>query len=313
MNHDYHILLFTTCYSLKSIIETFEQNFTLSSLAKTIVRSSLASFESLDACIIPSLQTRGSSVVFSQLLEQHFNEEVDNFKNAIQEIIDSQAFASCYLDILTQTLTACDKEYNKAALEDTVQMGQFLLENFQVPSNEKELQKDLDLKELHTKFTLMIKECQAVLKCDTEQQVETTRILKRFKILRCVLRKLIDKMCGRSAIGDGNKSQMFIMSEDLNDSEQMLASLNISPSIQSILYNNRAHLEKRQQECLLNASLKANTSQMPLTPLRVNESNCNFTKITNKCEQNNIKPIPVANQPATRSSVRRSKFILKTA
>ena len=244
-------------------------------------------------------------------MEQHFNEEVENFKNAIQETIDSQAFATCYLDILNQTLTACDKEYNKSALEDIAQMGQFLLENFQLPSNEKELQKDLDLKKLHTKFTLMIEECQAVLKCDTEQQVATTRILKRFKILRCVLRKLIDKICGKNANDEANKSQMFIMSEDLNDSEQMFASLNISPSIQSILYDNRAPLAKRHQQCLLNDSLKANTSQMPLTPVRVNESNCNCIKQINKCEQNNIKPIPVANQPVARSSVRRSKFILK--
>ncbi|XP_073847368.1 serendipity locus protein alpha-like isoform X1 [Musca autumnalis] len=53
---------------------------------KTVVRSCLASFESLDSCIIPSLQSKVNSNMYAYVLEQHFNDEVRNFKQAIQNM-----------------------------------------------------------------------------------------------------------------------------------------------------------------------------------------------------------------------------------
>ncbi|XP_037821662.1 serendipity locus protein alpha isoform X1 [Lucilia sericata] len=236
---------------------------------KTIVRSCLASFESLDSCIIPSLQsTKGTADIFAQLLEQHFNEEVANFKKAIQEIIDSQAFASCYYELLTQVINQNDKEYNRDSLENIIKMAEFLYEHFQLPVNNKELQKEADRLELFKKFHLMLLECQAVLKCTTEK-LEPARILKRFKILRSILRKFIDELGDKGANGVANKSQMFIMSEDLSDSQKMFASIGISPSIRSILYNNNTPMENRRQQRLLNDSLKANYSKLNTTTEQV--------------------------------------------
>ncbi|KAM7345398.1 spitting Image isoform 1-T1 [Cochliomyia hominivorax] len=286
---------------------------------KTIVRSCLASFESLDSCIIPSLQSKGTSDIFAQLLEQHFNEEVTNFKKAIQEIIDSQAFASCYYDLLNQVITQNDKDYNRESLGDILKMAEFLYEHFQLPANNKVLQKAANRLELFKKFHLMLQECQATLKCAGTQDIEPQRVMKRFKILRSVLRKFIDEL-GDSK-GMAGKSQVFIMSDEItSDSQQMFASIGISPSIRSILYNNQSSIEKRRQQRLLNDSLKANNSKLPLTPPKIiapgKDMNCRALKTPqqpieiNLVNQKNIPTSVPAQQ--TRASLRR-KESLRTA
>lgn len=274
---------------------------------KTIVRSCLASFESLDSCIIPSLQSKGNSEVFAKLLEEHFNEEVANFKQAIQEIIDSHAFASCYFEILTQTIKENDKEYSKESLDDIIKMGDFLYEHFQVAVNQKELKKQADRLELFKKFTLMLQECQAVLKCTTTMLVEPQRVLKRFKILRSVLRKLIDELGESTASGAAlsNRSDVFVMSEDLSDSQRMFASIGISPSIRSILYNNNTPMAGRRQQRLASDSLKANYSKLPLTPLTTKPKHDNMA---GKLEKEQNMPGP----QIQRGSIRR-KQSLRTA
>lgn len=286
---------------------------------KTIVRSCLASFESLDSCIIPSLQSKGTSDIFAHLLEQHFNEEVSNFKKAIQEIIDSQAFASCYYELLNQTISQNDKEYNRESLEDIIKMAESLYEHFQLPVNAKVLQREGNRLELFKKFHLMVQECQAILKCSKTENVEEQRIMKRFKILRSILRKFIDELGDRNGNVGGNRSQVFIMSDELSDSQQMFASIGISPSIRSILYNNQTPMEKRREQRLLNDSLKANYSKLPLTPLATQISSENIIKTNSKTSKIpktptdfvKIKPLPTNPAIQTRASLRRSKYYKK--
>lgn len=199
------------------------------------------------------------------ILEQHFNDEVVNFKNAIQEIIDSQAFTSCYYDLLNQTIKSSEKEYNKQYLTDIIQMGDFLYDHFQLAVNQKELRQHGDRLELFKKFTLMLRECQAVLRYSDTEQVQAERVLKRFKILRSILMKFIDE--GKST--DGNplsttKSQAFLMSDELSDSQRMFASIGISPSIRSILYSPTTDGKKRVRLARDSDSLKANYSKFPL-------------------------------------------------
>ncbi|KRJ98427.1 uncharacterized protein Dyak_GE22704, isoform B [Drosophila yakuba] len=156
---------------------------------KTMMRSCLASFESLDTTLIPSLQAHGS-VLHSDILEQHFNEEVTKFKATLQEIIDSRAFLGCYLEILTSGISATEKLYNKQRLEDLVQISLLLVEHFQLEINRKVLTETQDRlgEEYYQQFIRVLRECKAILMCAS--QVEPQRILKRFKILRTILRKL---------------------------------------------------------------------------------------------------------------------------
>ncbi|XP_075168464.1 spitting Image [Haematobia irritans] len=234
---------------------------------KTIVRSCLASFESLDSCIIPSIQAKVNSNMYAQILEDHFNDEVSNFKLAIQEIVDSHAFTSCYYDLLTQTIKTNDKEYNKESLNDIIKMGDFLYDHFQLSVNQKELRKQGKRLELFNKVTLMLRECQAILICSDKELVSKQRVLKRFKILQSMLRKFIDELGDKATIDNplnASKSQVFLMgSDEFSESQQMFASIGISPSIRSILYNT-PNKNERMQKRLASDSLKGNSSKLPM-------------------------------------------------
>lgn len=265
------------------------------------MRSCLASFESLDSCIIPSLQAKGTNNAFSELLEQHFNEEVIKFQKTIQEILDSHAFASCFCDILTESIAKNCKQFDKTALLDLVKMGELLSEHFQLPANQKQLREQMDLMDTYKKYVLILQECQAILNCKQEN-VEQQRVLKRFKILRCVLKKLVAQLNNKNADEMENKSQMFIMSEDLSDSQRMFASIGISPSIRSILYNNDGPMEDRRQKRLANDSLRANCSKLPeFSPYKLQQE---VPAAAIKQTPNIAAAISVSRP----TSVRRSKF-----
>ncbi|XP_005179628.2 serendipity locus protein alpha [Musca domestica] len=298
-------------------IGMFAIAFAANAKIKTVVRSCLASFESLDSCIIPSLQSKVNSNMYAHVLEQHFNDEVRNFKRAIQEIIDSHAFTSCYYDLLNQAVKSCDKEYNKQSLEDVVQMANFLYEHFQLPVNQKGLQKHGDSIALFKKFSLILQECKAILKCSNGQHVEEQRILKRFKILRSILRKFMDELGGKPP--DGNplgttKSQVFLMSDELSESQQMFASIGISPSIRSILYSNSPSTggQAQRQHKLPSDSMKGNCSMLPLTPapVKANHLNVSASKPT---ANSSLKKCPInsAGPQVNRFNVRRKVSLRK--
>ncbi|EDW72078.1 uncharacterized protein Dwil_GK10752 [Drosophila willistoni] len=211
---------------------------------KTIVRSCLASFESLDTSLIPSLQASGTDL-HSEILEQHFNEEMMKFKTAMHEIIDSGALVGCYLDILTDGIQLAEKNFKKTPLMDLNQMAMLLLEHFQLTVNEKVLK---DSKcgrgvEYFQQFVRMWRECKAILMCAA--QVEPQRIIKRFKIMRSILRKL------HSCLQTGTKEEM-----PQEETQQSLAQTNeakldlsgILPSQTSILYDTRERRSRNQRQ-----------------------------------------------------------------
>lgn len=126
---------------------------------KTIVRSCLASLESLDACIVPALQLpeSTSSAHHAKILENHFNEEMTIFRNIIHEIIDSSSLINNYLDMLGESIQMLDKEN----LMQIVQMGSVLVEHFRLPVNYSVLGDDG--KQVYKDFILILRECKAVL------------------------------------------------------------------------------------------------------------------------------------------------------
>ncbi|XP_034664412.1 serendipity locus protein alpha [Drosophila subobscura] len=154
---------------------------------KTIVRSCLASLESLDACIVPALQSSAQHPHHADILEHHFNEEILIFRNLIHEIIDSRSLISNYLDMLAESIHLAVKSPPRDHLL-IVQMGSVLEEHFRLPVNYSELSDDG--KRLHTDFMLILSECLAVVSLSTP--VEPKRIVKRLKILYSVLAKLRD-------------------------------------------------------------------------------------------------------------------------
>ncbi|KAH8283745.1 hypothetical protein KR054_000167 [Drosophila jambulina] len=156
---------------------------------KTIVRSCLASLESLDACIVPALQMPEStlSAHHVKILEEHFNDEMLIFRNIIHEIIDSSSLINIYLDMLTESTQILDKDH----LILIVQMGSILVEHFQLPANYSVLGDDG--KRVHKDFILILRECRAVVNLDFF--LDPKRIAKRLKMLYSVLAKLRNLIC----------------------------------------------------------------------------------------------------------------------
>ncbi|XP_016980246.1 LOW QUALITY PROTEIN: serendipity locus protein alpha [Drosophila rhopaloa] len=153
---------------------------------KTIVRSCLASLESLDACIVPALQLP-ESVSFSHhadILQEHFNQELLIFRNVIHEIIDSCSLINNYLDMLGKSIQVQEKSH----LMVIVQRGCVLVEHFRLPVNYSGLSEDG--KRVHKDLILILRECQAVVSLDIS--VDPKRVVKRLKILYSVLAKLRD-------------------------------------------------------------------------------------------------------------------------
>ncbi|XP_037732237.1 serendipity locus protein alpha [Drosophila subpulchrella] len=153
---------------------------------KTIVRSCLASLESLDACIVPALQLPESvsSIHHVEILQEHFNQELLIFRNVIHEIIDSCSLINNYLDMLGESIHIQEKSHQKVI----VQRGSVLVEHFRLPVNYSGL--SADGQRVHKDLILILRECQAVV--DLDIPVEPKRIVKRLKILYSVLAKLRD-------------------------------------------------------------------------------------------------------------------------
>ncbi|XP_023163525.2 serendipity locus protein alpha [Drosophila hydei] len=177
-------------------IGVFAIAFTQDVKTKTIIRSCLASLESLDACIVPAFQFQATSAAsyHADILENHFKEELVTFRNVVHEIIDSRALLNNYLDILDESIDNAAKLYPKGHLLKVTQMGNVLFEHFQLKVNCQELKDSAEGQRLHQDFIAILRECQAVL--DVSIRVDLKRIVKRLKIFYSVLAKLRD-LCDR--------------------------------------------------------------------------------------------------------------------
>ncbi|KAH8383281.1 hypothetical protein KR009_007714 [Drosophila setifemur] len=153
---------------------------------KTIVRSCLASLESLDACIVPALQLPKSkaSSHHADILEHHFNEELLIFRNVIHDIVDSCSLINNYLDMLGESIHVQEKSHLKLI----VQMGDVVVEHFRLPVNYAGLGEGA--KRVHKDFIVILRECKAIVNISIP--VDPKRIVKRLKIMYSVLAKLRD-------------------------------------------------------------------------------------------------------------------------
>ncbi|KAH8257737.1 hypothetical protein KR038_005178, partial [Drosophila bunnanda] len=156
---------------------------------KTIVRSCLASLESLDACIIPDLQLTKStsSGHHVKILEDHFNEEMFILRSVLHEIIDSSSLINTFLDMLAESIQMLDKDQ----LILIIQMGSVLVSHFQLPVNSSLL--DDNGKRVYKDFILILRECEAVV--NLVFYIDPKRIAKRLKMLYSVLAKLRNLIC----------------------------------------------------------------------------------------------------------------------
>lgn len=312
----FQVGLFAASDSLKpkckvfQLLVTFYVHYSFQITVKTLVRSCMASLEALDSCIIPSLQAHNGANMHTEILEQHFYEEMNKFKTVLYEIVDAQPIVRCFYELFNTYVADTEKQFNKSKLEDLVQMGEFLLQYFQYPANKKELQHAHKFKnnalELFHKFKLMLNECRAILVC--ADQVDHVRIMKRFKILRAILRRFVDALekceneSGKKVEANLTAIQSTatdIPTSDLNESQYIPES--IEPSICSILYRDETEVFTPRKRAVSD-SMRGNCSKYPL--LR-NEKEISHAKL-NDVWQNQFRQ---SRSNSAGSSVRRSEYI----
>lgn len=189
-------------------IGVFAIAFTADVKTKTVVRSCLASFESLDSCIVKAFkhQTSNPATQHAGILERHLKQELVIFRNVIHEIIDSRALISCYLDILGENIDYAVKINSKSHMYPISEMGNVLIQQFHLQMNYEELGKKGQ--HIYEDFEIILCECQAIL--EVSEHVDFKRIVKRFKILYSVLSKLSDAIeirAGEDTFNCMDKSQ----------------------------------------------------------------------------------------------------------
>ncbi|XP_037052544.1 serendipity locus protein alpha-like [Bradysia coprophila] len=166
-------------------IGTFAMSFSWDYKTKSNLQSSLASLEALDSFLIPAILSH--SKIHSILLQSHWNDEIGVLIHSIQNIIDTQAFCSCIIDIFSTSINSLTQTFDKEIVQNLLFQCDVLNQHFQINYNDLELgtesPRSLYLKDFH----LMIKECNAALVLCKED--EKNRIIKRVKILLSVLKK----------------------------------------------------------------------------------------------------------------------------
>lgn len=245
-------------------IGVFAIAFTTNPRIQTTIRNALASLESLDSFLIPSLQTK-SSKFNSQIFCDHFDEEIKNFKTAVQEIIDSSAFCKGYLDILEEFVDKFSETTTKSDLEDVLFKGTVLVDHFKINSDSV----TCDNEKLE-KFIIMLEECQAITSCF--ESVDSSKILKRLKILRTVLKRLEKELAGegKKSIFETDDDAFLMTSQDVCESYKIFESFGISPSIRNILYAN-----SQKERTASTDSINGNTS-------KISTSKMNETKVVSR-------------------------------
>lgn len=94
--------------------------------------------------------------------------------------------------MLGEVIEKNEKNFNVDALQDILKMKKVILDHYDHPINAKELKANPELIKLYENFQMMLNECESIL--DHVKIVEKSRIIKRFKILRSMLFKFLNKI-----------------------------------------------------------------------------------------------------------------------
>lgn len=180
-------------------------------LAKSTIQSCLASAESLDTYLIPSMLSHQNRH-HCQALQQHWLSEIACLQNEIQRIIDTSAFCNSFIDQLQWAIDNLLRNWDEQLIDKILEKSEILLEQFRINRNDLELNiADSQLRLNYDNFKIIIKECRAAA---MNENATHDRILKRFKIMLSVIKKF--KICIDQHTFISNEKQKII-SGDVNN------------------------------------------------------------------------------------------------
>ncbi|XP_058463157.1 serendipity locus protein alpha isoform X2 [Malaya genurostris] len=239
--------------------------------AASTIRSCLASIEALDSYLVPSFFT--SCDLHSNLLEDHWSEELSSLRYHVQRIIDSNAFALSLIEILEGGIDLLNLNFDAKDALILVRKCEIFKQHLEYNSVDLALVEEplsIHFEDLKT----MILECKAIVKCfENDPDATEERIIKRFRILRSKLSKVQQTI----SVGKQKKA----IKEDLPQSsvaeyartdeekkvditvQEFFANSLLQPSKSSILYCSRRVSRSRQGNFI--ASVSATKSFADLT------------------------------------------------
>lgn len=154
----------------------------------SVIRSCLASIESLDSYLIPAVT--GKSDPSTDVFKKHFEEEARSLQHHVQQIIDTVAFCATLMDRLNKDIEENSKNFDEKALKNLILRSNVLLQHLQINTKSLNLSTDKVSKFYFNDFKLILTECEAIINFPDPIDDRERRILKRFKILNSTTRKL---------------------------------------------------------------------------------------------------------------------------
>uniref|UniRef100_A0A1B0CL79 Regulator of microtubule dynamics protein 1 n=1 Tax=Lutzomyia longipalpis TaxID=7200 RepID=A0A1B0CL79_LUTLO len=208
-------------------------------VAKSILKSCLASSECLDTALIPSIFTPSGS--HSRILEEHWRSEMQTFQREIQKIIDTDAFCMATVDALSTLLEDSAQAGNPESLQVLLKHIEILQAHLQINEENLHLTGNAVQEKNLSDFRKMVVECEAALKLREAEKIEMGRITKRFRILLAVLKRFHGGLGNGCFVFDEGKTVESARdeAEEKVESPDFFQTLGINPHVSVILYKTR--------------------------------------------------------------------------
>lgn len=214
------------------------------------IKSCLASLESLDSYLIPSITTRDPSM---NIFKDHFENEIRQLQNFIQQMIDTIAFLSCFIDEINMLTESNKKDFNKTSLIKFLERGNIVMSHLQINCKSLQLNDDKVAIFYFNDFKLILAECESILHFPGEIDDFQQRTLKRFRILLNTTKKLQSAIknvqnFNENQENEAGKFQMERIAHVDGKIEKKIVNYfeSIQPSkINSVLYESKRYLKDK--------------------------------------------------------------------
>lgn len=208
----------------------------------SIVRSCLASIESLDSYLVPAIT--GKSDPSFGVLQNHFEEETNLLKDHVQKIIDTTAFCTILMEELNSTIEKNRNNFDEESLTNLVRRSNVLLQHFQINAKNLKLSTEKVTKFYFHDFKLILTECDAILNFPDPIDDRERRVLKRFMILNSTIRKLQNavKNAQKASFNDENQGNKVPVSDFPSKCSDYFNTIRPS-ALGSILYESKRSMK----------------------------------------------------------------------
>ncbi|XP_070509743.1 serendipity locus protein alpha-like [Chironomus tepperi] len=156
----------------------------------SLIKSCLASIESLDTYLIPAITSKIEDPSIDILIE-HFYEECNELQRNVHLIIDTKAFCMILVDLIIDSIENNRKTFDKASLFVILGFSKVLLSHLTIASDNIKLSQDKVATFYFNDFKLIINECEAILTYPDPIENFETRVLKRYNIMKNTIKKLV--------------------------------------------------------------------------------------------------------------------------